>query len=99
MASLQLGCFELIKNFVFSGFIRNTFNRVFCYRLKYSNNYSYLKAVSPVLILLLPLNFFQKCDILLGGLRFVTVCDWGGGSKIIKNSVTYFMDGPQVIDV
>ena len=29
-----------------------------------------------------------------GGPRFVTVCDRGGGSKIIKNSVTYFMDGP-----
>ena len=38
----------------------------------------------------------KKCDILLGGggPRFVTVCDRGGGSKIIKKSVTYFMDGP-----
>ena len=62
MASLRLGCFESIKNFVFCGFIRNTFNRVFCYCLKYSNNYSYLKAVSLVLILLPPGNFFQKCD-------------------------------------
>ena len=25
----------------------------------------------------------------------MTVCDTGGGVKIIKNSVTYFMDGPQ----
>ena len=24
----------------------------------------------------------------------MTVCDRGEGSKIIKNSVTYFMDGP-----
>ena len=24
----------------------------------------------------------------------MTVCDRGGGSKIIENSVTYFMDGP-----
>ena len=24
----------------------------------------------------------------------MTVCDRGGESKIIKNSVTYFMDGP-----
>ena len=30
-----------------------------------------------------------------GGQRFVTVCDrGGGGSKIAKNSVTSFMDGP-----
>ena len=31
-----------------------------------------------------------------GGQRFVTVCDRGevGGSKIAKNSVTSFMDGP-----
>ena len=26
----------------------------------------------------------------------MTVCNGGGGSKIIKNSVTYFMDGPIV---
>ena len=32
-----------------------------------------------------------------GGPRFVTVCD--RGSKIIKNSVTYFMDGPFTDDV
>src|SRR6218665_154465 len=25
----------------------------------------------------------------------VTKCDRGGGSKVAKNSVTYFMDGPQ----
>ena len=29
-----------------------------------------------------------------GGQRFVTLCDRGGGSKIAKNSVTSFMDGP-----
>ena len=80
MASFQLGCFELIKNFVFSGFIRNTFNRVFCYCLKYSRNYSYFKAVSPLLILLLSGNFFRSvtsrgskiCGILLGGSE---ICD------------------------
>ena len=28
----------------------------------------------------------------------MTVCDRGeGGSKIIKNSVTYFMDGPSIV--
>ena len=26
----------------------------------------------------------------------MTLCDRGGGSKIIKNSMTYFMDGPSV---
>ena len=30
-----------------------------------------------------------------GGPSFVTVCDRGeGGVKMVKNSVTYFMDGP-----
>ena len=24
----------------------------------------------------------------------MTVCDRGGGVKMVKNSVTYFMDGP-----
>ena len=27
----------------------------------------------------------------------MTVCDRGGGSNIIKNSLTYFMDGPKPI--
>src|SRR6218665_2490602 len=30
----------------------------------------------------------------LGVLRCVTKCDRGRGSKLAKNSVTYFMDGP-----
>ena len=37
----------------------------------------------------------EKCvTSFRGGQRFVTVCDRGGGSKIAKNSVTSFMDGP-----
>ena len=64
---------------------------VFCYCLKYSSNdYSYLKQ-SPFSIFACYL-FVQKCDILLGGPRFVTVCDRGGG-KNHQKSVTYFMDG------
>ena len=36
------------------------------------------------------------CDVLSGGVPGgVTKCDRGeGGSKLAKNSVTYFMDGP-----
>ena len=41
---------------------------VSCYCLKYSNDYSYLKAVSIFLIFVCQL-FFQKCDILLGGVQ------------------------------
>ena len=39
------------------------------------------------------------CDVLLGGFPgCVTKCDRGvGGSKLAKNSVTYFMDGPQPV--
>ena len=114
MASLQLRCFEFIKNFVFFlGLLEipkkielSTGSFVIVWNIV--QNYSFFKSsplrtVSPVLILLLPGNFFQKCDfqrgskicdILLGGLRFVTVCDKRRRSKIIKNSVTYFMDGP-----
>src|SRR6218665_2528616 len=34
------------------------------------------------------------CDVLLGGvLGCVTQCDRGRGSKLAKNSMTYFMDG------
>src|SRR6218665_3755998 len=29
-----------------------------------------------------------------GGPRCVTMCDRGGESKLVQNSVTYFMDGP-----
>ena len=34
------------------------------------------------------------CDILLGVPGCVTKCDKAGWSKLAKNSVTYFMDGP-----
>ena len=35
------------------------------------------------------------CDVLSGVPGCVTKCDRGeGGSKLAKNSVTYFMDGP-----
>jgi len=33
-------------------------------------------------------------DVLCGVPGCVTTCDRGGGSKLAKNSVTYFMDGP-----
>src|SRR6218665_273402 len=37
----------------------------------------------------------EMCDVLLGVPRCVTKGDRGGrGSKLAKNSVTYFMDGP-----
>ena len=57
---------------------------VLCYCLKYSSNdYSYLTQ-SPFSIFACEL-FVQKCDILLGGPRFVTVCDRGrGGQKSSK---------------
>jgi len=35
---------------------------------------------------------FPKCVTYFKG---VTICvTWGGGSKLVQNSVTYFMDGP-----
>jgi len=34
------------------------------------------------------------CEVLWGVAGCVTKCDRGGGSKLAKNSVTYFMDGP-----
>ena len=38
------------------------------------------------------------CDVLLGVPGRVTKCDRReGGSKLAKNSVTYFMDGPQPV--
>ena len=60
---------------------------VSCYCLKYSNDYIYLKAVSIFLIFACQL-FVQKCDILLGGPRFVTVCDRreGRGQKSSKKA-------------
>ena len=36
------------------------------------------------------------CDVLSGVPGCVTKCDMGRGSKLAKNSVTYFMDGPQI---
>src|SRR6218665_1637425 len=37
----------------------------------------------------------EMCDVLSGGVPgCVTKCDRGEGSKLAKNSVTYFMDGP-----
>src|SRR6218665_2788470 len=37
----------------------------------------------------------EMCDVLsLGVPGCVTKCDRGRGSKLAKNSVTYFMDGP-----
>ena len=37
----------------------------------------------------------EMCDVLSGGVpRCVTICDRGGGSKLVQNSVTYFMNGP-----
>ena len=37
----------------------------------------------------------EMCDVLLGEVPgCVTMCDRGRGSKLAKNSVTYFMDGP-----
>ena len=39
---------------------------------------------------------FEMCDVLsgVGVPGCVKKCDRGGGSKLAKNSVTYFMDGP-----
>jgi len=34
------------------------------------------------------------CDVLLGVPGCVTKCDRVRGSKLAKNSVTYFIDGP-----
>src|SRR6218665_3680360 len=37
----------------------------------------------------------EICDVLFWGVpACVTKCDRGGRSKLAKNSVTYFMDGP-----
>src|SRR6218665_1405433 len=42
---------------------------------------------------------FRGCDVLYGGSAMcVTKCDRGRGSKLVKNSVTYFMDGPLVLN-
>ena len=36
----------------------------------------------------------EMCDVLSGVPGRVTKCDSGRGSKLAKNSVIYFMDGP-----
>jgi len=35
------------------------------------------------------------CDELKGVPRCVTMCDREEGSKLVQNSMTYFMDGPK----
>ncbi len=42
---------------------------------------------------LLNLGGTEMCDVLSGGPGMCDKCDRGGGSKLAKNSVTYFMDG------
>src|SRR6218665_17736 len=39
----------------------------------------------------------EMCDVLLGGPRMCDKVCQGGGSKLAKNSVTYFMDGPLTV--
>ena len=39
----------------------------------------------------------EMCDVLSGVPGCVTKCDRGRGSKLAKNSVTYFMDGPKAL--
>ena len=44
---------------------------------------------------LLKIGGSEMCDVLSGVLGCVTKCDRGkGGSKLAKNSMTYFMGGP-----
>src|SRR6218665_3526074 len=38
----------------------------------------------------------EMCDVFSGVQGCVTKCDRGGGSKLAKNIVTYFMDGPRI---
>src|SRR6218665_3749021 len=45
---------------------------------------------------LLKIGGSDMCDVLLGVPVCVTKCDRGRGSKLAKNSVTYFMDGLQL---
>jgi len=56
------------------------------------------EGLSPgflILGLLKIAGWSEMCDVLSGGVPgCVTKCDMGGGSKLAKNSVTYFMDGP-----
>src|SRR6218665_3427132 len=44
---------------------------------------------------LLKIGGSDMCDVLSRGVPgCVTKCDRGRGSKLVKNNVTYFMDGP-----
>jgi len=43
---------------------------------------------------LLKMGGSEICEVLLGVPRYVTKCDRRWGSKLAKNSMTYFMDGP-----
>ena len=43
---------------------------------------------------LLKIGVSEMCEVLLWVPGCVTRCDRGGESKLAKNSVTYFMDGP-----
>src|SRR6218665_2155735 len=56
----------------------------------------YRGLLSGIFVLgLLKIGGFEMCEVLLGVPGCVTKCDRGGGSKLAKNSVTYFMDGPK----
>src|SRR6218665_3591788 len=48
---------------------------------------------------LLKVGGSEMCDVLLGVPGCLTKCDRGGGSKLAKNSMTYFMDGPDANSV
>ena len=47
-----------------------------------------------VVLCLLKIGGSEMCDVLLGVPGCMTKCDRGRGSKLSKNSVKYFMDGP-----
>jgi len=44
---------------------------------------------------LLKMGESEMCDVLWGVPGCVTNCDRGRGSKLVKNSMTYFMDRPK----
>ena len=56
----------------------------------------YRGLLSGIFVLgLLKIGGFEMCDVLSERVPgCVTKCDRGRGSKLAKNSVTYFMDGP-----
>src|SRR6218665_1425793 len=56
---------------------------------------SYMGLLSGFFVLgLLKIGGSEMCDVRLGVPGCVTKCDRGRGSKLAKNSMTYFMDGP-----